>query len=138
MCDLVLDCSPCSLVEEAWLEANRHKWIESQKLGYDLGDGALREWFETYWEIFCRRKWLQHLFGEVQWSEFRRDKFDVIRSPSTHDDTVHRFVLNLAHDGMENLVMLNHAMDTKFPMSTVREILDTIDVNEAHIARPWP
>jgi hypothetical protein len=29
-------------------EINRHKWIESQKAGYDLGDIAVFDWVDRY------------------------------------------------------------------------------------------
>ena len=43
-------------------EINRHKWIESQKAGYDLGDRAVFDWVEKHAAQF--RRYVQDTFGE--------------------------------------------------------------------------
>ncbi len=35
-------------------EIDRHKWIESQKAGYDLGEKAVFDWVEKHAETFRR------------------------------------------------------------------------------------
>jgi hypothetical protein len=35
-------------------EIKRHKWIESEKAGYDLGEVAVVQWVEQYAEPFHR------------------------------------------------------------------------------------
>lgn len=35
-------------------EADKHKHIESQKAGFDLGEDVVIEWFETYWPAFAK------------------------------------------------------------------------------------
>jgi|SaaInlStandDraft_1057018.scaffolds.fasta_scaffold383872_2 hypothetical protein len=35
-------------------EMQRHKWIESEKAGYDLGDTALLDWVEAHAEPFTK------------------------------------------------------------------------------------
>ncbi|MEI7998036.1 MAG: hypothetical protein WCH62_00810 [Candidatus Omnitrophota bacterium] len=38
-------------------EINRHKWIESQKAGYDIGfERASREWIQSYSEKWLARR----------------------------------------------------------------------------------
>ena len=54
-----------SLYCEAVTEAERHKWIESEKAGYDLGESAIEEWNRCHWWGWCRSKWLEHLKGET-------------------------------------------------------------------------
>jgi len=43
-------------------EINRHKWIESQKVGYDLGDNAVYDWVDRYAAQF--RRHIQETMGE--------------------------------------------------------------------------
>jgi hypothetical protein len=40
----------------ALLEAEKHKWIESQKAQRDLGDDAIRDWFLKYWNSWLEQK----------------------------------------------------------------------------------
>ena len=35
-------------------EMARHKWIESEKAGYDLGDNALFQWIELHMDAFLK------------------------------------------------------------------------------------
>jgi hypothetical protein len=46
-------------------EIDRHKWIESQKAGYDLGDRAVFDWVEKHAESF-RRHVVENLGEAVQ------------------------------------------------------------------------
>jgi hypothetical protein len=34
-------------------EADKHKYIESQKVGFDLGEKSVEEWFDKYWPEFA-------------------------------------------------------------------------------------
>ena len=36
------------LVEKQMEEMAKHKWIESEKAGYDLGDAAYLDWVDKY------------------------------------------------------------------------------------------
>lgn len=36
------------------LEIQKHKWIESEKVGRDLGQEAVFDWIDTYAEAFRR------------------------------------------------------------------------------------
>ncbi len=42
-------------------EAERHKWIESEKAGADLGENAIRQWVKCHWWGYLRARWLEHL-----------------------------------------------------------------------------
>lgn len=34
------------------VEMEKHKWIESEKAGYDLGNGAIQDWIAKYAKRF--------------------------------------------------------------------------------------
>ncbi len=34
------------------VEIERHKWIESEKAGHDLGEAAVQDWINRYAKIF--------------------------------------------------------------------------------------
>lgn len=45
------------VLSEALDEADKYKWIASQKAGYDLGEAAVVEWFRTSWfEYYSKMK----------------------------------------------------------------------------------
>lgn len=43
-------------------EINRHKWIESEKAGRDLGSEAVLDWIRKYASVF-RENWSQSSFN---------------------------------------------------------------------------
>lgn len=122
-----------SLYEHAFQEAERHKWIESQKHGYDRGDCAIHEWYGLYWRDFCRRKRLEHLRGEHCWEEFGQRRFgDLLPLLHLRDPLIDRLV-EMLDSGMENLDVINWALDRKIDMARVIEVLAIVDVNGARL-----
>ena len=91
-----------SLYEEGLREAQRHKWIESQKHGADLGDWALTDWYRRYWPLFCRLKCLEHLSGRCSWQEFAPEDFGLIGTLIRDEDLLLEMILDRAHAGQEN------------------------------------
>ena len=46
----------CDILRKELEEILKHKWIESEKAGYDLGDQAVWDWVEKYAHEF-REYW---------------------------------------------------------------------------------
>lgn len=122
-----------SLYEEAFREAERHKWIESQKRGRDLGDQAIREWYRRYWMIYCRCKRLEHVRGERCWREFDEEAFGQLYSLIVSGDLLLDRVLDRLDAGYENLDVLLWAHEWGLPLERVLYLLELIDVNRARL-----
>jgi hypothetical protein len=122
-----------SLYEEAVREADRHKWIESQKHGRDLGMHAIREWYRKHWPPYCRQKRLEHLQGEQCWQEFGDDQFGQLYSLLVAGDLLLDLILDRAYASWENLEIINWAIDWGLPLDRVVNILMQLDVNRARL-----
>ena len=122
-----------SLYVEGLREALRHKWIESQKCGQDLGDSALTDWYRRYWPIFCRLKCLEHLSGSCHWSEFAPEDFGLIGTLILKEDLLLEMILDRASAGCENLSLLIWAQDWGMPMERVLDILEQLNLNQAQL-----
>src|ERR1700756_2570567 len=61
------------------VEAQRHKWIESEKAGRDLGEWAIRCWVRKHWNGFLRERWLEHLQGWTYWIELDHDDYGLLQ-----------------------------------------------------------
>ena len=89
-------------------EAQRHKWIESEKAGRDLGNWAILCWIRYHWNGFLRARWLEHLQGRTFWYELDRDDYGLLqrafRGSAIIDEILHRLKA-----GKENLDVLNWA-----------------------------
>src|SRR5947208_16909220 len=60
-------------------EENRHRWIESEKAGYDLGEPVVRRWVQDHWTGYLRAKWVEHLQGKCFWTELDRGDFGLLQ-----------------------------------------------------------
>ncbi len=123
-----------TLFEEATREAHQHKWIESEKAGYDLGDEAIRIWHQNYWRKFCRERWIQHLQGKDFWVELDNDDFGLL-NVKFHDnaDLVERIVDRLQSGG-ENLDVIQWAVEQGQNVDEVIEVLKILDINSRRLA----
>jgi hypothetical protein len=113
-------------------EANRHKWIESEKAGRDLGESAIRCWVSRHWHGFLRARWLEHLQGRAFWIELDHDDFGLLQSEFRNPLLINEIVMRLIV-GHENLDIVNWAIDNALPMDEVHEILELLDINSRRI-----
>lgn len=124
---------PRSLYSAALEEALRHKWIESQKQGRDLGDAALKDWFRRHWLPFCRWKRLEHVEGMQRWTEFAEHEFGQVFQLIMEDDILCDRILDRMEHGYDNLEIINWALAWGLPMNRVIEHLELIDINRARL-----
>ena len=129
----VCDGIPRSLYSAALEEALRHKWIESQKHGHDLGDAALKDWFRRHWLPFCRSKRLEHVEGMQQWSEFALGEFGQVFQLVVLGDVLIDRILDRMEHGYDNLEIINWALAWGLPMPRVLAYLELIDINRARL-----
>ena len=125
--------SVLSVYTEAEKEAERHKWIESQKHGRDLGFLAIRQWYRDHWHLFCRYRRMEHLEGRCRWQEFGDDDFGQLYSLIVTGDLLADRILDRVFAGWENLAIINWALAWGLPASRVIDILTQLDVNRAHL-----
>ncbi len=121
-----------SVHDRGALEAQRHKWIESEKAGRDLGEWAIRCWVREHWNGFLRDRWIEHLQGRAFWIELDHDDFGLLQR-AFQDAPLFHEILDRLKAGQENLDVLNWAIDTDLPMDEVLEILETLDINSRRI-----
>src|SRR3954451_8185208 len=113
-------------------EAKRHKWIESEKAGRDLGEWAIRCWVREHWNGFLRERWLEHLQGRTFWIELDHNDFGLLQR-SFQESSLIDEILRQLKAGKENLDILNWALDCDEPMDEVMEILEALDINSRRI-----
>ncbi|TVR42693.1 MAG: hypothetical protein EA402_11180 [Planctomycetota bacterium] len=136
-------CLPCDRVREdnvvvhsltghALQELERHKWIESQKHGHDVGAFAYQHWLDHCWKGWTRAKLLEHLYGWRCWGAFDEDDFGLF-AQSTVDHHVSSEVLEqvaeILANGGENLDVINWAVEVNADIAAIMWLLDRIDIN---------
>ena len=113
-------------------EADRHKWIESEKAGRDLGEVAIHAWVRQHWSGFLRQRWIDHIEGRAFWIELDHDDFDLLARTFT-DSPLIAPILERLKCGWENLSLLNWAIDEKLPIEDVLHILEVFDINSRRL-----
>lgn len=129
----LLETEICSIFEAAFEEALRHRWIESQKRGHDLGDHAIRDWYNTYWWTFLRYRHIEHVLGESCWNEFPDCSYAAIRPLLDGDDEIAATIIDLYREGFENLDIIHWAHRAGHAFDAVFECLVLINMNDARL-----
>jgi hypothetical protein len=86
----------------------------------------------VHWHKFLRARWLEHLYGRVYWIELDHNDYGVLLE-KFQDSAILPEVLIMLKTGLENLNVLNWAIDNHLPMAEVLDILETLDINSRRI-----
>jgi hypothetical protein len=115
-------------------EIDRFKWIESEKVGYDLGEQAIRRWIRDHWCGYLRARWLEHIQGRTFWIELDRGDFGILLH-RFHDQAflIDRIIDRLIA-GQENLHIILWALDWHISTKDVLEILEALDINSRRLS----
>jgi hypothetical protein len=124
----------CSIYEDCQHEADRHKWIESEKAGQDLGEVAVRQWVKQHWSGYLRARWLEHLQGKTYWIELDRGDFGLLRERFQDKCLLLDRILDRLKSGQENLQVILWAIDWSVPMDDVLEVLTALDINSRRLS----
>lgn len=113
-------------------EAQRFKWIESEKAGRDLGEWAIRCWVRKHWNGFLRERWLEHMQGRTFWIELDHDDFGLLQRAFQDSEILDAILMRLKA-GQENLDVICWAHDEHLPMDQVLSILELLHINSRRI-----
>jgi hypothetical protein len=131
---------PCPAVPRASVyvdcerEAERFKWIESEKAGCDLGEQAIRRWVKEHWWGYLRARWLEHLQGRQFWEELDRGDFGLLLRRFHENTLLLDRILDRLKAGQENLDIIVWALDWGLNLHDVRDILQALDINSRRLA----
>ncbi len=122
------------LFEAAATEAHRHKWIESEKAGYDLGDKAIEAWYSEFWRGFCRECYIEHLGGKTFWTELDSGDFGLLRHQFHDNMNLVEQIVEIFKKGGENLDVVQFAISNNLDIQEVLDLLKVLDINARRIA----
>ena len=128
------DVRTSSVFQTAFVEACEHRWVESEKCGYDLGDAAFFDWYRRFWDSFVRHRHVEHLLGEILWEEFSVTSFAVLSSVVTSGDLFGEEVIDLYRKGWENLDFYTRAYQVQWDLERVFDLLLLINMNDARLS----
>jgi hypothetical protein len=124
-----------SLFQEAMVEATRHKYLESEKAGHDLGLSAIVDWHERHWTIWLRHRWLEHLLGVACWEEFEPERFGRLAILfGAHRDLLDP-VADMVRAGAENLDIVWWAARHRRDLGTLTRMLVELRLNDTRCTR---
>jgi hypothetical protein len=124
----------CSVYGESEQEALRHKWIESEKAGRDLGEDAIRNWVKQHWWGYLRARWVEHLQGVRFWVELDRGDFGLLEREFRDQTLLLDRILDRLKTGQENLDIIIWAQDWGIEVDPVLAILKALDINSRRLS----
>lgn len=114
-------------------EADRHKWIESERARRDLGNVAIVQWAKTHWPTYLRARWLEHIEGRRFWKELDRGDFGLLTRQFCEHELLLDRILDRLKAGQENLDIIRWAIDWSISVHLVIQILETLDINSRRL-----
>ena len=127
------DVETSSVFQIAFLEACEHRWVESEKCGFDLGEAVLDDWYERFWASFVRHRHVEHLLGEVYWEEFPGRSFAIFQPVLSDEDILGEEFIDLYRQGWENLDFYTRACQVEWDLERVYDLLILINMNNARL-----
>jgi hypothetical protein len=118
-------------------EALKHKWIESEKAGRDLGEAAIRSWVRHHWWGYLRARWLEHLQGKRFWIELDRGDFGLLQRSFQENTLLLDRILDRIKAGQENLDIICWAHEWGIAIDPVIQILEALDINSRRLAHKF-
>jgi hypothetical protein len=114
-------------------EAMRHRWIESEKAGRDLGLDSVRQWCRHFWQVFVRYRWLEHIKGVRRWQELDRGDFGLLTYELLDEPLLVDRILDRLVAGRENLGVIQWAIEWNIPIDRVHRVLEVLDINSRRL-----
>lgn len=124
-----------SLYDEAIREANRFKWLESERCRHDVGHWAIQEWTRRYWATFLRSKRLEHLYGHCRYVEFEDECFGRLAG-EPHDQTLQFLARRFVEDRWENLNYFCGSIPTPCTSDRLLHWLELFGINQLRQLSP--
>src|ERR1043165_6788267 len=124
----------CSVWTDSQQEIDRFKWIESEKVGYDLGETAIRSWIREHWTGYLRARWLEHLQGRTFWIELDKGDYGILLHLFRDKALLLDRIVDRLIAGQENLHIIQWALTWQIPMDDVLEILVALDINSRRLS----
>jgi hypothetical protein len=122
-----------SVYADCEAEAQRFKWIESEKAGCDQGEAAIRRWVKEHWGGYLRARWLEHLQGRRFWVELDRGDFGLLLREFHDNQLLLDRILDRLKEGQENLDIVLWASRWNLPLQPVVQILEALDINSRRL-----
>jgi hypothetical protein len=129
---------PRSVYADARREAEKHKWLESERKGCDVGQQAIEDWYRQFWSKYCRARRLEHLAGEQQWVEFAEHEFGRMFQSILDGNVLLQDLIERFEDGWENLHFTVWVHDQRKSRQEIDEIIGLLEIININITRLDP
>ena len=122
-----------SIYADCQVEAERFKWIASERAGRDLGEAAIHQWVRDHWWGYLRARWLEHLQGMCFWIELDRGDFGLLQRDFQDQRMLLDDILDRLKAGQENLDIICWAVRSHLDLGLVHRILTALDINSRRL-----
>jgi len=122
-----------SVLHHAAADYAAQKFLDWERLSYDIEPTASEHWRKRYWRLWFRAHWVEHVRGQRYWIEMGHDNFGMFAGAEAHDPLLVERVADRLIVGWENLGIILWASDWGLSLDNVIEILKKLNINHVRV-----
>jgi len=122
-----------SVLHHAAADCAAEKYLDWERLSYDVDETASEPWRRRYWRLWFRRHWVEHLLGQAFWIEMGEESFGMFVRGKPHQPLLVSRVTDRLVVGWENLGIILWASDWGLDLDDVIGILKEININDVRV-----
>jgi len=122
-----------SVLHHAAVDYAAQKYLDWERLSYDIEPTASEHWRRRYWRLWFRRHWVEHVLGQRYWLEMGDENFGIFQRGERHNPLLVERVADRLIVGWENLGIILWASDWALDLHDVIEIIKTLNINHVQV-----
>lgn len=122
-----------SVLHHAAVDYAAQKYLDWERLSYDIEPTASEHWRRRYWRLWFRGHWVEHVLGQCYWLEMGDENFGIFERGERHNPLLVERVADRLIVGWENLGIILWASDWALDLREVIEILKKLNINHVQV-----
>ena len=122
-----------SVLHHAAADYAAQKYLDWERLSYDIEPTASEHWRKRYWRLWFRAHWVEHVLGHQYWIEMGDENFGMFGRGGRHATLLVERVADRLIVGWENLGIILWASDWGLCLDDVIDILKKLNINHVRV-----
>ena len=122
-----------SVLHHAAVDYAAQKYLDWERLSYDIEPTASEHWRRRYWRLWFRGHWVEHVLGQRYWLEMGGENFGIFQPGGGHNPLLVERVADRLIVGWENLGIILWASDWGLDLDEVIDILKKLNINHVQV-----
>lgn len=128
-----VDVEKHSVLHHAAADYAGQKYLDWERLSYDIEPTASEHWRKRYWRLWFRAHWVEHVLGQRYWMEMGDENFGMFGRDGSQASLLVERVADRLIVGWENLGIILWASDWGLSLDDVIDILKKLNINHVTV-----